>query len=303
MIPRCPVCDVTDLQDCGRPAYRIPALVAGVPIDVEDLDLHHLVCNACTYRFVYPPLPEERLLNCYRGSNDSHWGTSKATRASRNYAHKEALLRQWSPGCRILDFGCYDGGFLASLDQTWKTFGIEPSSAAALVAEQLGISVLGPTVECLRDSTTPFDVVTALDVLEHLVAPRETVRELTRCLRPNGILVVETANTDSSHFRKAGKLDPYCGLVEHVGFFNRRSIKVLADRAGLELVYFEVTAHHHLGRGELVKAHAYRAAYRLIKRVAAHDVPLPRRLAAIAAGPVPRTTEPRDHFIAVLRKR
>src|SRR5215210_4923854 len=76
----------------GPPAYRRPTLVAGVPIDISDLSHGHYRCPDCGYAFVHPPVPEDRLLDCYRRAAGGHWETGDDVASARSYARKRDLL-------------------------------------------------------------------------------------------------------------------------------------------------------------------------------------------------------------------
>ncbi len=279
-------------------------------IDVSDLPLAHILCRNCSYRFVHPAIPQERLLDCYRRAPQHYWGTDPAVAESRYYARKRQLLEQFAPGRRVLDFGCYDGGFLEYLGKDWDVAGIEPSDDAARVAESRGVRILGPTVESVAPhSVAPFDAVVMLDVIEHLSDPVATLRALAALLRPGGVVLVETGDTDAPHFRRTGKLYPYCGLVEHVGFFNARSLAEVGRHAGgLELAHAERSIHARWTRGAIrrrvgqIGDCARIAGYWTLRAARASRLPLPQRLRALAAGPVPRAFSDLNHFLAVLRK-
>ena len=309
-VVRCRVCGSTDCADCGPPAYRLPTRVAGVDIDVTDLPLAHVRCRNCSYRFVHPAIPAERLLDCYRRAPRHCWGTDPAVAESRYYARKRHLLERYAPGRRVLDFGCYDGGFLAYLGDGWDVAGIEPSADAAAVAESRGVRILAPTVESVAPhAIEPFDAVVMLDVIEHLGEPVAALRALAALLRPGGVILVETGDTDAPHFRRTGKLYPYCGLVEHVGFFNARSLAEAGRQAaGLELAHAERSVHARWLRGAVpfvtgyVGDRARIASYWILRAARAARLPLPRPLRALARGPVPRAFSDRNHFLAVLRK-
>ena len=307
---RCPVCDSTDCEDSGAPAYRQPTQVAGVAIDLSDLSLHHLRCRACGFRFVYPQIPAERLLACYQSAAQGNWGTDQHVATDRNYARKREVLEQFSPGKRVLDFGCFDGGFLEFLGDNWERLGIEPSVEAARVAESRGVRLIGATIDDVLASDKsgrsmpPVDAIIIFDVMEHLNDPVGTLRSLATFLRPGGIMVIETADSDSSHFARAGKYYPYCGFVDHVGFFNRSSIARVGDRAAkLELAHFESSMHSRASQEQARSAKMHNAGYALLRTMHRAGMPLGQRLGAIAQGPVPRSDEPFDHFLAVLRKR
>lgn len=76
-----------------------------------------------------------------------------------------------------------------------------------------------------------FDAVLCTEVLEHIPYPVETIRELSRVLRPGGILIL----TAPSHYRR--HFDPY---FFSAGFSDRWYEEVL-PRYGLEVTFLEAT--------------------------------------------------------------
>jgi SAM-dependent methyltransferase len=231
------------------------------------------------------------------------WETGADVAAARNYAAKRSLLERHAPGRRVLDFGCYDGGFLVFLGDAWDRCGIEPAAAAAQVAAARGVRILGATIDSVDPAATPlFDAVVVFDVMEHLVRPVETLSSLARLLRPGGVMMIETGNSDSWPWRRQRQRYPYCGLVEHVGFFNRASIAEAGRRAGLEVAHFEESVHTAVSPGHRAASGAWNGIYRVLRAMNAVGVPVGGRARDIAMGPFPRTVQPRDHFLAALRK-
>src|SRR5437773_387856 len=196
----CPVCGARDTISCGPPAYIRPTRVAGVAIDLSDLQLLHRRCASCGFRFVHPPIPAERLLNCYQLSPAQQYGTvGQDVAAGRRYARKKELLDQWVGGSRrVVDIGCFDGGFLTFLGAGWDKFGVEPSAAAAVASRERGIQIIAPTLQAVpQEFCGSFDAAIALDVIEHLSDPVTELRLIARLIKPGGILMIETGNTDS----------------------------------------------------------------------------------------------------------
>jgi SAM-dependent methyltransferase len=299
---RCRVCGSADVTPLGRPAHHLPTTVAGVPIDLTDLQLTLCRCRSCNYAFIDPLIPEQRLLDCYRRSAGSHWTTDSSVAELRFYARKRQLLSQFSPGKVVLDFGCYDGGFLAYLGPDFDRSGVEPSIPAADRARQHGVQILGPTIDSVDPTALkPFDAIIVFDVMEHLGDPVATLTSLAKLLRSGGIILIETGNTDAPEFHRLGPLYAYAAIAEHVGFFNQSSLREAGRRAGLELAHFETSQHstypHHPLKFRLVNT-----AYWILRALSKLRFPLPQRLGRIALGPVPRTLDPRDHFLAVLRR-
>jgi SAM-dependent methyltransferase len=307
--PRCRVCGSTDVSNLGPPARHLPTTVAGVPIDISDLPETYARCRACGYDFIHPPVPEARLLDCYRRSSGGYWHTDAKVGAARFFDRKRQLLARFTPAIagsqqqpRILDFGCYDGGFLAHLGPAMDRCGIEPSATAAAHAQERGIRILGRTIdEVDPGAMPPFDAIIIFDVMEHLVAPVQTLAALQRLLKPRGVMLIETGDTGSPDFARLGPLYYYAAYVEHVGFFNRSSIAQAARRAGLDLIHFERSQHSVTGSCHALRARIVNGAYWMLRGLDNVRVPLPRALRNKVRGPVPRLVDPQDHFLAVLR--
>ena len=301
----CPVCRSADVAEIGPPIYRQPTHVAGAPIDLSDLQLRWHQCRACQYLFIHPPIPEARLLACYAAAPAGHWETDKRIVPLRFYDAKKRLLEKVSPGKRVLDFGCFDGGFLAYLGPAYEKFGIEPAAEPARIAEQRGVNVLGPTVAAAIEMATatalpPMDAIVAFDVFEHLNDPVTTLRELRRLLKPGGVILIETGDTDAPAFKRVGIRYGYAALVEHVGLFNRSSIEEAGRQAGLTLVHFERSLHHVTAWPARITYELRNGVWHLLRAIDRLGLPLPARLKEVARGHLPRMTKP-DHFLAVLR--
>jgi 2-polyprenyl-3-methyl-5-hydroxy-6-metoxy-1,4-benzoquinol methylase len=107
------------------------------------------------------------------------------------------------PGGRLLDVGCGSGLYLHAFQRLgWEACGVEISAPVAEQARQtLGLRIFTGVLEEARFPDGHFDVVTLLHVLEHLPDPVGTLREVSRILKPEGIVVLAVPN-----FRSAGAL-------------------------------------------------------------------------------------------------
>lgn len=91
---------------------------------------------------------------------------------------------------RILDMGCAFGLFLSRLDSSWERLGFDASDYAIESARErfpqvhFAVSIAGNF-----PFHGPFDVIAALDVLEHIPALDDTMAWIAGNLRPGGSLV------------------------------------------------------------------------------------------------------------------
>ena len=113
-----------------------------------------------------------------------------------------SLLRP-QPRASYLDCGCGDGKFTAELANkidTRRIWGIEIIDSEIVKARKQGITVYKADLD--RNFPLPsnsFDVVTAIQVIEHLFEVDTFVSELHRVLKPGGTAIISTENLASWH--------------------------------------------------------------------------------------------------------
>lgn len=117
--------------------------------------------------------------------------------------------RQAKPfaGLRILDIGC--GGGLMSEPMarlgatvTGADAAEENIAVARLHAEEQGLAIdyRAETAEALAAAGAQFDVVMALEIVEHVADPAAFIRTCHDLLRPGGLLVMSTLNRTPRSF-------------------------------------------------------------------------------------------------------
>ncbi len=101
-----------------------------------------------------------------------------------------ALLQRAAlpPGAAILEAGCGTGGNLPLLQRHGHVHAFEPDpTARAFVSDRHTVPVAdGALPHRIPFAESQFDLVAALDVIEHVDAPEESVAALVRRLRPGG---------------------------------------------------------------------------------------------------------------------
>jgi SAM-dependent methyltransferase len=140
------------------------------------------------------------------------------------------------PPARVLDLGCGPGNFLDMLAPFGRTYGTDFSVDALRYCSRRGHSRLATAdFHDLPYRDDSFDLVSCIDVLEHLRDDRRAAAELARVLAPGGLLVM----TVPAYQFLWGDHD------ELYGHFRRYRVSGLKRRlgeAGLEVLratYFE----------------------------------------------------------------
>ncbi len=128
---------------------------------------------------------------------------------------------------RILDVGCGTGANLKMLGLYGQAEGVDISEQAVEFCKRRGLSSvkLGAIEELPYDDQS-FDIITALDVLEHLDDDGAGLQEMRRVLRPGGTLLLFVpafmflwgVQDDVSNHRRRYRLPALQRLVEENGF-------------------------------------------------------------------------------------
>jgi SAM-dependent methyltransferase len=142
------------------------------------------------------------------------------------------------PAGSILDVGCGGGEFLATLPGAYCKHGVEPAESAAAGARRRGVTLLGRNLDEARASGQLFDVITLMNVIEHLPAPLEQLEVAAELLRPGGLLIITTANTDVLPWRLMRTTYWYY-YPQHVTFYNPKWFRFAARRLGMQCVAVE----------------------------------------------------------------
>ena len=105
----------------------------------------------------------------------------------------EALLARTPlpPEPRILDAGCGTGGNLVRYGEMGQAAGVDPSADAVRFCRERGFdTVVQAGLEQLPFEADSFDLIAATDVIEHIAAEHEALRELWRVAAPGAALLL-----------------------------------------------------------------------------------------------------------------
>jgi SAM-dependent methyltransferase len=136
----------------------------------------------------------------------------------------------------LLDIGCGDGWMLdlyrLAAGRPVATYGVDFKSEACEAARASGHTVFTGRFEDI-ELPLRFDLANVSHVIEHVADPRALVEKAWQVLRPGGVLVIETPNTDTWDWRwfRSGAWGAY-HIPRHWTFFDPTSLRRLGETVG-----------------------------------------------------------------------
>lgn len=201
-------------------------------------------CPQCVCLWADDARQDEAVLAAaYARVSDSYFDSQPSDpRYTRFYGKLEEAMKCHVNGRAILDVGCGDGVFLGTLSAEWTKRGLEPSASGARLARQRNLEV-----DCATLDTTTLrhdvDVISALDVIEHVIDPHRFIESFKRHLRPKGFLLLLTGDIDSYPASVAGPWWSYLRWCGHISIFSRSGLRGLLEAHGFEVVHWRRCEH------------------------------------------------------------
>jgi len=134
---------------------------------------------------------------------------------------------------KLLDIGCGSGQFLYEMKQFGiDTYGIEPGE---FEKEDLNLNIKRTTLKDAKFKDEAFDLITMNHVLEHVDNPSETLLEITRILKKDGMFIIGVPNTNSLAFRIFKKNWYQLDVPRHLFNYSDKNLKELLVKSGFAI--------------------------------------------------------------------
>ena len=190
------------------------------------------------------PFPSpERLRALYAGDYFERWGARDPAALARVRAMKHASYRDLvgtlaglRPGGRLLDLGCAMGFLLEVAERAgFEGWGLDLNPEAVRVSRQgFGDRVAQGELDASAFPGIDFDVVTLIDVLEHVPDPAALLARVHQRLLPGGVLAAVLPNAASFTRRIFGRRWPHYA-PEHLFFFTPAALRRQLVAAGFHV--------------------------------------------------------------------
>lgn len=158
------------------------------------------------------------------------------------HARLEEVLLQHAREGSLLDLGCGSGAWgKRMLDRGFAVTGIDiepggrPFDFLCLDLNQ-----------DFANRTGSYDVVTAIEVMEHIENPRHLLRQIKACLKPGGIALISTPNASSVYSRPrfllTGQMASFTDLayrtIGHITPVTKWQMQKMIVESGMEQRHF-----------------------------------------------------------------
>ena len=201
--------------------------------------------------------------------------------------------RGWATGAdrRFLDIGCALGHSVKEAERWgYKAYGFEPEPTAATYARDVTrVNVLQEYFRYGALDGMKFDVIMLDNVLEHVPEPRVLFSDISRTLRPNGIVFLGVPSVEwirrltsiswvmparrptidwrgmvsqTRLLQFLGPMDTFGFPDGHVNYFSTRGIELLAEENGLRI---EQQFHHQPIRVPLFRCFGITTGFWIIR--------------------------------------
>jgi SAM-dependent methyltransferase len=216
--------------------------LATIHSDFSQIDFFFKRCDACGLVFVANP--NEDFASLYDAAYYRGDGADSFVNYLEEMANDDTIrVYEWRGITRAveslcdrrtvrwLDFGCGLGGLVryARAHGFENVYGYDQGWGADWAREH-GVQLLDD--DQLREQAGSFDVITAIEVVEHIPGPLETMRQIASLLKPGGAFFLTTGN--AAPHRDSFTSWKYVHPDIHVAYFEPRTLSAAYRRVGLE---------------------------------------------------------------------
>jgi len=136
------------------------------------------------------------ILSYYQNNYFHDYAADQSKRDEINFNNQILdIIERYHKKGRLLDAGCGCGFFLHQAKKRgWNVYGVDPSEESITVARgMLGNDVFVGTIQELEKSAS-FEVVTMINVIDHISRPCKDIRHSIHLLQPGGLLYLRFPN-------------------------------------------------------------------------------------------------------------
>ena len=193
-------------------------------------------CKECRSMFVHNVPSADELSAIYAGGEYYELEQGAVERIAHEAARRLKVLARLKSAGNYFEIGCAKGLQLDAARQAgFETFGIELSGENVRLCQEKKHHVVQGYLEDAADMVPKggFDVISCLDVIEHVPDPAAFIKAAAEMLSRDGVMVLSTPNYSGVIAKILRDRDPYMTPPEHLNFFTLQGMRHLFQQAGL----------------------------------------------------------------------
>ena len=203
-------------------------------------DLPIYKCKNCGLQSIFPKdkydLRTMYEASYYQGTAAYSYIDERKNEKYESYVWDARLknILKFKPEGRFLDIGSSFGGFLnRAKNKGYEAYGVEISSYSAKYANERGIPTFKGSILQANFPEKSFDIITLIEVIEHLDKPDLVFQKLSSILNDDGLLIIQTANFDGKQaIDEAAKYHYY--LPGHLYYYSLSNLQQILIQNGFK---------------------------------------------------------------------
>ncbi|MCW7498365.1 class I SAM-dependent methyltransferase [Leptospira levettii] len=193
-------------------------------------------CQTCKLQALSPRPNQKELYTkeYYQGRADYSYIDEREQKPFFRFVWKARIqnIKRFCSTGHFLDIGSSFGGFLeVAREEGYSVQGVEISAYAASYANEIQIPTFNGNLYEANFPNQSFDVITMIEVIEHIENPLSFFQELNRILKPGGLLLLQTANFEGWQAKTEGSGYHYY-MPGHVFYYSDTLLKKILTRLG-----------------------------------------------------------------------
>jgi 2-polyprenyl-3-methyl-5-hydroxy-6-metoxy-1,4-benzoquinol methylase len=200
------------------------------------LDLYQ--CTSCGFLQCHP---SENVIAFYRKLIDRDYEDSRKARFLQGRQLLKKIVRSLqdsAQGKSLLDVGAGSGVFVeAAIGMKMRAVGVEPSTWLTLKAREKNLPVHCGELPISELNGSRFDIVSLIDVIEHVECPHDLLQACTRYLEHDGILAIVTPDV-SSFTARLMKSRWWHYRIAHINYYTPKTLSQTIEAAGFHVEHW-----------------------------------------------------------------
>lgn len=258
--PYCPICNQDTLYDFSSRDLMFNHF--------DRFDYHR--CTQCALIFQHPTPKPETISSFYPDEYDIYEESTRLKNISSlraavlyeyaGYRHLKTnslnrlfarLMRSltsadieipYVPNGQLLDIGCGNGRFLHGMQQLgWTVKGVEFNAGAVKTCRKSELDVHHGDLFSAELPDASFDAINLSHVIEHVPDPKALFIEMARILKPGGLLLLKTPNSEALG-RALFNTNWFANEVpRHLYLFAQKNLQTLGEHCGLKMTEMQTS--------------------------------------------------------------